>query len=181
MFVDLFQIQCLQRSHHRKWNVQRQEVFHAGQFYVHIFQLNDSFPITSLRSKFAVQIPRCTSDGDSAASIGFERGQQTYSTVCIENLRDTRHLSESHRKLVKNVDFNKQTFPGINKKEQDRVRTRFSMDVTKRCTSYYAVRCIAEFSYNFRHMSCKLFMCLFYLSTASLRNIHWKSCPYSIL
>ena len=42
-------------------------------------------------------------------------------------------------------------------------------------TSYYAVRCIAEFSYNFRHMSCKLFMCLFYLSTASLRNIHWKS------
>jgi single-stranded DNA-specific DHH superfamily exonuclease len=65
-----------------------------------------------------------TSDGDSAASIGFERGQQTYSTVCIENLRDTRHLSESHRKRVKNVNFNMQTFPGINKKEQDRVRTR---------------------------------------------------------
>jgi hypothetical protein len=43
------------------------------------------------------------------------------------DLRDTRHLSESHRKLVKNVNFNKQTFPGINKKEQDRVRTRFSM------------------------------------------------------
>jgi hypothetical protein len=33
-------------------------VFHAGQFYVHIFQLNYSFPITSVWSKFAVQIPR---------------------------------------------------------------------------------------------------------------------------
>jgi hypothetical protein len=43
VFVDLFQIQCLQRSHHRKWIVQQQEVFHPGQFYVHIFQLNDSF------------------------------------------------------------------------------------------------------------------------------------------
>jgi hypothetical protein len=41
-----------------------------------------------------------TSDGDSAASIGFERGQQTHCTVYVENLRDTRHLSESHRKLV---------------------------------------------------------------------------------
>jgi hypothetical protein len=41
-----------------------------------------------------------TSDGDSASSIGFERGQQRHSTVYIENLRDTRHLSESHRKLV---------------------------------------------------------------------------------
>jgi single-stranded DNA-specific DHH superfamily exonuclease len=50
-----------------------------------------------------------TSDGDSAASIGFERGQQTHSTVCIENLRDTRHQSESHRKLVKNVDKNSAT------------------------------------------------------------------------
>jgi hypothetical protein len=30
-----------------------------------------------------------TSDGDSAASIGFERGQQRHSTVYIENLRDT--------------------------------------------------------------------------------------------
>jgi hypothetical protein len=76
-----------------------------------------------------------TSDGDSTASNGFERGQQTHSTVCIENLRDTRHLSESHRKLVKNVDFNKHMFPGINKKEQDRVQTRFSMDVTKRCSA----------------------------------------------
>ena len=75
-----------------------------------------------------------TSDGDSAASIGFERGQQTHSTVCVENLRDTRHLSESHRKLVKHVDFSKQMFPGINKKEQDRVWARFSMDVTKRCS-----------------------------------------------
>jgi hypothetical protein len=37
-----------------------------------------------------------------------------------------------HRKLVKNVDFSKQMFSGINKKEQDRVRARFSMDVTKR-------------------------------------------------
>jgi hypothetical protein len=26
-------------------------------------------------------------------------------------------------------------FPGINKKEQDRVRARFSMDVTKRCSA----------------------------------------------
>ena len=69
-----------------------------------------------------------TSDGDSAASIGFERGQQTHSTVCIENLRDTRHLSESHRKLIENVDFGKQRFPGINKKEWDRVRARFSME-----------------------------------------------------
>jgi hypothetical protein len=76
-----------------------------------------------------------TSDGDSAASIGFERGQQTHCTVYVENLRDTRHLSESHRKLVKNVDFSKQMFPGINKKEQDRVRARFSMDVTKRCSA----------------------------------------------
>ena len=58
-----------------------------------------------------------TSDGDSAASIGFERGQQRHSTVYIENLRDTRHLSESHRKLVKNVDFSKQMFPGINRTE----------------------------------------------------------------
>jgi hypothetical protein len=76
-----------------------------------------------------------TSDGDSAASIWFERGQQTHSTVSVENLRNTRHLSESHRKLVKNVDFSKQMFPGINKKEQDRVRARFSLDVTKRCSA----------------------------------------------
>ena len=76
-----------------------------------------------------------TSDGDSAASIGFERGQQRHSTVYIENLRDTRHLSESHRKFVRNVDFSKQMFPGINRKEQDRVRARFAMDVTKRCSA----------------------------------------------
>jgi hypothetical protein len=55
----------------------------------------------------------------------------------IENLRDTRHLSESHRKLVNNVDFSKQMFPGINKKEQDRVRARFSMDVTKGLSLQY--------------------------------------------
>jgi hypothetical protein len=72
---------------------------------------------------------------DSAASIAFERGQQTHSTVCVENLKDTLHLSESHRKLVKNVDFSKQMFPGINKKEQDRVRAIFSMNVTKRCSA----------------------------------------------
>jgi hypothetical protein len=41
VFVDLFQIQCLQRSHHRKLIVQQQKVFHPGKFYVHIFQLND--------------------------------------------------------------------------------------------------------------------------------------------
>jgi hypothetical protein len=58
----------------------------------------------------------------------------------IENLRDTRHLSESHRKLVKNVDFSKQMFPGINKKEQDRVRARFSMDVTKGVSSWAILR-----------------------------------------
>jgi single-stranded DNA-specific DHH superfamily exonuclease len=29
-----------------------------------------------------------TSDGDSAASIGFERGQQTHCTVYVENLRE---------------------------------------------------------------------------------------------
>jgi hypothetical protein len=46
-------------------------------------------------------VGQLTSDGDSAASIGFERGQQTHSTVCVENLRDTWHQSESHRKLVK--------------------------------------------------------------------------------
>jgi hypothetical protein len=34
-----------------------------------------------------------------------------------------------------NVDFSKQMFPGISKKEQDRVRARFSMDVTKRCSA----------------------------------------------
>jgi hypothetical protein len=73
-----------------------------------------------------------SSDGDSAASIAFERGQQTHSTVCVENLKD---LSESHRKLVKNVDFSKQMFPGINKKEQDRVRAIFPMNVTKRCSA----------------------------------------------
>jgi hypothetical protein len=66
-----------------------------------------------------------TSDGDSATKIGFERSQQTHSTVCVENLRDTRHLSELHRKHVKNVDFNKQMFPGINENEQGRIRARF--------------------------------------------------------
>ena len=76
-----------------------------------------------------------TSDGDSATKIGFERSQQTHSTVCVENLRDTRHLSELHRKHVKNVDFNKQMFPGINENEQGRIRARFSLDVTKRCNA----------------------------------------------
>jgi hypothetical protein len=79
-----------------------------------------------------LDVGQFTSDGDSTANIGFERGQQRHSTVYIENLRDTRHLSESHTKLVKNVDFSKQMFPGINKKEQDRVRARFSMDVTSK-------------------------------------------------
>jgi hypothetical protein len=54
--------------------------------------------------------------------------------MCLFDL-STAQLSESHRKLVKNVDFSKQMFPGINKKEQDRVRARFSMDVTKRCSA----------------------------------------------
>jgi hypothetical protein len=54
---------------------------------------------------------------------------------CVENLRDTRHLSELHRKHVKNVDFNKQMFPGINENEQGRIRARFSLDVTKRCNA----------------------------------------------
>ena len=52
------------------------------------------------QDKTPLVIGQFTSDGDSAASIGFERGQQRHSTVYIENLRDTRHLSESHRKLV---------------------------------------------------------------------------------
>ena len=80
-------------------------------------------------------VAQFTSDGDSAASIGLERGQQTHSTVCVENLRDTRHLSELHHKLVKNVVFSKQMFCGINKKEQDRIQGRFSMDATKRCSA----------------------------------------------
>jgi biopolymer transport protein ExbB/TolQ len=92
-------------------------------------------PDTEIGWDSSLVVGQFTSDGDSAASIGFERGQQRHSTVYIENLRDTRHLSESHRKLVKNVDFSKQMFPGINKNEQDRVRARFSMDVTKRCSA----------------------------------------------
>ena len=47
--------------------------------------------------------------------------------------------------------------------------------------SYYAVRCIVEFSDYFHHISCELFMHLLYLSIAPLRYVQWKSCPYPAL
>ena len=94
------------------------------QLEMRVVQLKDVH-VKLPRMKHLLLLGQFTFDGDSAASIGFERGQHTHSTIYVENLRDTRHLSESHRKLVKNVDFSKQMFPGINKKEQDRVRADF--------------------------------------------------------
>lgn len=53
-----------------------------------------------------------TSDGDSAASVGFGRGQRTHSRQRVENLRDTIHMGRSQRKVVKNVKFSTRMFPG---------------------------------------------------------------------
>lgn len=76
-----------------------------------------------------------TSDGDSAASVGFGRGQRSHSKVRVENLRDTRHMSVSHRKVVKNIAFSTRMFPGKNKKEKQKVQTKFSLEVRNRCSA----------------------------------------------
>lgn len=76
-----------------------------------------------------------TSDGDSAASLGYERGQKIHSNIAVENLRDTRHMSESHRKVIKNIEFSKTMFPGKNKVEREKLQHRFAMEATQRCTA----------------------------------------------
>jgi hypothetical protein len=45
-----------------------------------------TFHISSL-NEIPLVVGQFTSDGDSAASIGFERGQQTHSTVYVEKLK----------------------------------------------------------------------------------------------
>lgn len=82
-----------------------------------------------------IVVGQFTSDGDSAGSVGFERGQRIHSQVPVENLRCTRHLSDSHRKVVKNITFSKGMFPGKNQKERDKVHKRFSIEVAKRCNA----------------------------------------------
>lgn len=82
-----------------------------------------------------VIVGQFTSDGDSAASTGFERGQKTHSNIPVENLRDSRHFGESQRKVVKNIKFSKMMFPGRNKATRDKVQQRFSIEVTKRCNA----------------------------------------------
>lgn len=58
VFVDFSQIQCLRLSRHPKWILQ-QEVFDPEQFYVHIFQLSDSYSELHMYGlKFVVHIPR---------------------------------------------------------------------------------------------------------------------------
>lgn len=82
-----------------------------------------------------IVVGQFTSDGDSAASTGYERGQRLHSRVRIENLRDTRHFSESHRRVVKNIEFSNRMFPGKNKKEKEKVRKRFALETTMRCSA----------------------------------------------
>ena len=76
-----------------------------------------------------------TSDGDSAASEGFGRGQRTHSKQRVENLRDTVHMGRSQRKVVKNVSFSTRMFPGKNKREKQKIQARFSLEVKNRCSA----------------------------------------------
>lgn len=96
-----------------------------------------------------------TSDGDSAASIGFGRGQRIHSKVRVENLRDTRHMSVSHRKVVKNISFSTRMFPGKNKQEKQKVQAKFSLEVKNRCSA--EVSCAhKQFSGNMQQIIRKL-------------------------
>ena len=76
-----------------------------------------------------------TSDGDSKAAAGIKDADNF--GVPVECLRDTRHLVETHRKLIKSKKFSQECFPGRTKKLREDAQKRFALDLSRRCAAEF--------------------------------------------
>lgn len=79
-----------------------------------------------------------TTDADSgAADAGAELKKEGVYSRKPRQLLDTRHLSESQRKKVKNIPFSDKAFPGKLKADREWAKGRFSVDISKRCQAEF--------------------------------------------
>ena len=84
-----------------------------------------------------INIGYLTTDGDSRACDGAQAAQSKYSSTIIENLRDTRHFSQSHKKAIRKVKFSARMFPGPTKADKEKQHRQFAIDIKSRCHREY--------------------------------------------
>jgi hypothetical protein len=84
-----------------------------------------------------------TTDPDAKGFKGaLEMYNERNSGTETQTLLDTRHLSENHRKFVKNAKFVENMMPGRTVSDRKKIQLRFSNDI--------AMRCQAEFEQAFK-------------------------------
>ena len=108
-----------------------------------------------------LEVKYLTTDGDTKA---FQAAKELYekklTKTVPEHLLDTRHLSETHRKQLKNSQNVLNMMPGRTKAVRLALRNKFAVDISKRCH--------AEFKFvhkqekgNFKRLTKRINKCIF--------------------
>ena len=94
--------------------------------------------LRDLKQSDNLEVRHITTDPDTAsfrAAVDLKRAGIT--ETAPENLIDTRHLTQNHRKFIKKSSVLMSLMPGRTKADKERLRNRFAVDLSKRCQAEF--------------------------------------------
>ena len=94
--------------------------------------------LLELKHNSDLEVKHLTTDPDTASyRVAAELYEKGTTQTEPENLIDTRHLGENHRKYMKKSSVLTDIMPGRTKAMRQKARNNFAIDLSKRCTAEY--------------------------------------------
>lgn len=85
-----------------------------------------------------LEVEYITTDPDSSAyRAAFQLYEDGITSTEPKHLLDTRHVSQNHRKFIKNMSELTKHMPGKNKTDRQKFQNKFSIDIAERCQAEF--------------------------------------------